>query len=188
MELLQQKATRMLADIRRYPGSRRQHPFLTAVARILPPRAPYRLRPFRRPRRRRKPLADSPNRRIRNEQFRGYADYMATPQFAAAVDRLLAIGGRTAVMCAERCDDDRDHSHDCNAKRSPPGPDARVVLDARWSLSENGRVDVTRHEHIAVDIASLDSTNIASGMSRALASLADRIRPHRAITVSTSNS
>ena len=47
------------------------------------------------------------------------------------------------------------------------GPDAKVVLDARWSG--------TSHEHIEVPIASLDSANVATGMSQALATLADRI-------------
>jgi uncharacterized lipoprotein YmbA len=47
------------------------------------------------------------------------------------------------------------------------GPDAKVVVDARW--------DRTRHERIEVPIASLDSANVASGMSQALATLADRI-------------
>lgn len=55
------------------------------------------------------------------------------------------------------------------------GPDAKVVLDGRWILKEPGRPDVTRHERITIDIASLDSANVASGTSRALASLADRI-------------
>ena len=55
------------------------------------------------------------------------------------------------------------------------GPDAKVVLDARWSVRQSGLPDVIRREHIAVDIASLDSTSIASGMSQALAVLADRI-------------
>ncbi len=55
------------------------------------------------------------------------------------------------------------------------GPDAKVVLDARWTLRQSGLADVTRHERIDVGIASLDSGNIASGISRALAMLADRI-------------
>ena len=50
------------------------------------------------------------------------------------------------------------------------GPDTKVVLDAHWSVS-----GVARHERIEVPIASLDSTAIASGMSQALAALADRI-------------
>jgi uncharacterized lipoprotein YmbA len=55
------------------------------------------------------------------------------------------------------------------------GPDAKVVLDARWTLRQTGLADVTRRERIDIDIASLDSGNIASGISRALATLADRI-------------
>ena len=50
------------------------------------------------------------------------------------------------------------------------GPDQKVVLDARWKLD-----NVTHHESIAVDIPSLDSKNVATGMSQALAQLADRI-------------
>jgi uncharacterized protein (DUF488 family) len=36
-------------------------------------------------------------------QFQGYADHMATDEFAAGVARLLELAGerRTAVMCAE---------------------------------------------------------------------------------------
>jgi len=55
------------------------------------------------------------------------------------------------------------------------GPDAKVVLDARWTVRETGRPDVTRHDQITIDIQSLASANIATGMSRALATLGDRI-------------
>ena len=55
------------------------------------------------------------------------------------------------------------------------GPEARVSIDARWTLHESGRPDVAHHEQIAVDITSLDSVNIATGMSQALGVLADRI-------------
>jgi uncharacterized protein (DUF488 family) len=46
---------------------------------------------------------DSLNTGWRNTSFRGYADYMQTPQFAANLDRLLAISAEapTAIMCAE---------------------------------------------------------------------------------------
>jgi len=39
----------------------------------------------------------------RNASFRGYADYMQTPEFAAAADALAAEarGGGVAIMCAE---------------------------------------------------------------------------------------
>lgn len=51
-----------------------------------------------------------------------------------------------------------------------PGPDRVFVLDARWTLGE-----LTRHERITVETASLESADIAAAMSRALATLADRI-------------
>src|SRR6478736_1313775 len=46
---------------------------------------------------------DSPNGAWRNASFRGYADYMQTPEFAAAIDELLERGrhGDAAIMCAE---------------------------------------------------------------------------------------
>jgi len=46
---------------------------------------------------------DSPNGGWRNARFRGYADYMQTDEFAAAVDRLIgqARAASTAIMCAE---------------------------------------------------------------------------------------
>lgn len=51
----------------------------------------------------RKPLPDSGNTAWRNSGFRGYADYMATPEFSAALDRLVAVASerRAAIMCAE---------------------------------------------------------------------------------------
>ena len=51
----------------------------------------------------RKPRRDSINLGWRNESFRGYADYMQTPEFDAAIDALVARSDkqRTAIMCAE---------------------------------------------------------------------------------------
>ena len=39
----------------------------------------------------------------RNLSFRGFADYMQTPEFAAALDQLIGISRarRTAIMCSE---------------------------------------------------------------------------------------
>ena len=53
---------------------------------------------------RRKGSGDSPrNLGLRNESFRHYADYMATPEFHEAVGELLALARRkrTAYMCSE---------------------------------------------------------------------------------------
>jgi hypothetical protein len=46
---------------------------------------------------------DSVNAGWRNASFRGYADYMATEEFAKGIDRLveLAKAKRTVIMCAE---------------------------------------------------------------------------------------
>lgn len=46
---------------------------------------------------------DSPNGGWRNKSFRGYADYMQTEAFHAALDALIAESQRrrTAIMCAE---------------------------------------------------------------------------------------
>lgn len=51
----------------------------------------------------RHPLADSPNMGWRNESFRGYADYMQTPEFDEALAVLIErVEERTvAIMCAE---------------------------------------------------------------------------------------
>ncbi len=51
----------------------------------------------------RHPQAASPNTAWRNASFRGFADYMQTPEFAAALDTLMELAQRdqVAVMCAE---------------------------------------------------------------------------------------
>ncbi len=51
----------------------------------------------------RKTRKDSPNQGWRNASFRGYADYMQTPEFAAELEALVALasGARIAIMCAE---------------------------------------------------------------------------------------
>lgn len=47
--------------------------------------------------------ADSQNLGWRNASFRGYADYMQTPEFAEGLDRLLGLAAqqRCAILCAE---------------------------------------------------------------------------------------
>jgi uncharacterized protein (DUF488 family) len=52
---------------------------------------------------RRRPARDSANAGWKNTAFRGYADHMATQEFAEALDRLtdIAEGRRSATMCAE---------------------------------------------------------------------------------------
>ncbi|MEA3144138.1 MAG: hypothetical protein QOG31_1462 [Thermoplasmata archaeon] len=52
---------------------------------------------------RRKPVPGSTNTAWRNDQFKGYADHMATPEFQAGLQRLLGLAAEapTAVMCSE---------------------------------------------------------------------------------------
>ena len=99
MALLREHGVERLVDIRRYPGSRRlPHFSRDSLAAALPD---YIHMPELGGRR--KPLPDSPNDGWRNEQFRAYADYMATPEFRAAIDRLVALASEkpAAIMCAE---------------------------------------------------------------------------------------
>jgi uncharacterized protein (DUF488 family) len=49
----------------------------------------------------RKPVPGSPNVAL-DGAFRGFADHMATPAFARAIDELLAGAAPTAIMCAEK--------------------------------------------------------------------------------------
>ena len=93
----------LVADVRRYPGSRR-HPQFSAGALALSLAAAgigYVHLPELGGRR--SPSAHSTNTAWRHPSFRGYADYMETPAFAGGLSRLvqLAAGQRTAIMCAE---------------------------------------------------------------------------------------
>ena len=56
-----------------------------------------------------------------------------------------------------------------------PGPDRAVTMDVRWTLRTPGMADFSRREHIVAEIGSLDSVNVAGGLSSALGTLADRI-------------
>ena len=92
-----------IADVRRFPGSRRYPYFASdALAVTLPAHGiAYRWLPKLGGRRKVQP--GSPNTAWRNASFQGYADYTATPEFAEglAESLKLAAGKRTALMCAE---------------------------------------------------------------------------------------
>lgn len=100
---LQANHVDLLVDVRTVPRSRHNPQFnRDALAVSLPAsNIEYRHEPalggLRRPR------PDSINSAWRNLSFRGYADYMQTPEFNEALDALLAEGRdrRLALMCAE---------------------------------------------------------------------------------------
>ena len=103
VSMLGEAAIEALVDVRRFAGSRRNPQFSgDAMARALPG-AGIEYIPMPALGGRRTPRKDSPNTAWRNAGFRGYADYMDTPEFAEARHRLMAIARerRTAVMCAE---------------------------------------------------------------------------------------
>ena len=92
-----------VVDVRRFPGSRR-HPHFAHDAMtewLAGAGIAYLWLPALGGRRR--GVDDSPNRVLRNPQFRAYADHMATTEFAAGVDELLDVASRAAaaVMCSE---------------------------------------------------------------------------------------
>ncbi len=101
LELLGNHAIRCLVDIRRYPGSRRFPHFGSAALAQSLDAAGIAYEHCADLGGRRRPSPDSPNKGWRNDAFRAYADYMATPEFRSAIDRLLASESSTVIMCAE---------------------------------------------------------------------------------------
>jgi uncharacterized protein (DUF488 family) len=101
VELLREHGIERLADIRRYPGSKRYPHFSRQSLEIELPANGIAYIHMPELGGRRKPRPGSPNTAWRNEQFRAYADYMATDEFRHAVDQLLPAPAATAIMCAE---------------------------------------------------------------------------------------
>lgn len=103
LALLTGHGIEVLVDVRRYPGSRRHPQFSREVlARSLEEAG---IRYVHEPDLggRRKASPDSPHTAWRVEAFRGYADHMETPEFAAALERLMRRAENQAVviLCAE---------------------------------------------------------------------------------------
>jgi uncharacterized protein (DUF488 family) len=103
LKILRENGCTLLADIRTVPRSRHNPQFGQdeLVPALDAAGIAYRwlkaLGGLRRPR------PDSINTAWRNTSFRGYADYMQTPEFASAVDELLGLGAerQTVILCAE---------------------------------------------------------------------------------------
>jgi uncharacterized protein (DUF488 family) len=101
--LLKDNRIEVLADVRRFPGSRRYPHFNGENLRGFLSQHAIVYEHLPELGGRRTARKDSPNTAWHNEAFRGYADYMMTDEFTSAATRLLdlAAGRRTAVMCAE---------------------------------------------------------------------------------------
>jgi uncharacterized protein (DUF488 family) len=103
IQALKDNVCRLLIDVRSIPRSRRnpqfKQPALFAGLEAAGIAAVWRQGLGGR----RHTHKDSINRGWRNESFRGYADYMQTPEFATEVDWLMSLPhfNATAIMCAE---------------------------------------------------------------------------------------
>jgi len=101
--ILKSFAIEALVDVRSFPGSRRYPHFNKEHLResLSSEGIEYLHWPELGGRRRARP--DSQNLAWRNESFRGYADYMETENFRAAIEQLVefASAKRCAIMCAE---------------------------------------------------------------------------------------
>ncbi|HEY2082247.1 MAG TPA: DUF488 domain-containing protein, partial [Verrucomicrobiae bacterium] len=101
--LLGSQRIQLLADVRRFPGSRRLPHFNQENLSKSLAEAGIDYVHFPELGGRRKALANSPNTVWRNEAFRAYADFMMTEEFRGGIARLLELARqkRTAIMCAE---------------------------------------------------------------------------------------
>ena len=103
LRMLRAHSIDLLVDVRTMPRSRQNPQFNreTLPAGLAAAGVDYRHMPglggLRHPRK------DSINTGWQNASFRGYADYMQTPEFERNLDELIALGAThtTAIMCAE---------------------------------------------------------------------------------------
>jgi uncharacterized protein (DUF488 family) len=103
LDALRSADIQRVVDVRMFPQSRR-HPHFNRdrlAATLLEAGIAYTHMPSLGGRR--TPLEGSTNLGLKDEGFRGFADFMATPPFERALRELLtgAREGRTAIMCAE---------------------------------------------------------------------------------------
>jgi uncharacterized protein (DUF488 family) len=93
----------VVADVRRFPGSRRHPQFGSDALHAGLADAGIDYRHFVALGGRRRPKPDSPNTAWRSEAFRGYADHLADADYREAFDQVCALARerRCALMCAE---------------------------------------------------------------------------------------
>jgi len=103
VELLRHHQIEAIADVRRFPGSRRLPQFGEAALREGLEANGLHYQWIEELGGRRRPLKDSSNLAWRNSSFRGYADHLRSDEFDRGLQRLLEMAAqrRTAMMCAE---------------------------------------------------------------------------------------
>jgi uncharacterized protein (DUF488 family) len=103
VDVLSEAGIRVLADVRSVPGSRRHPQFGRSALSSSLAEAEIEYVHLRGLGGRRDALPDSPHVALKVDAFRGYADHMASDEFAADYAHLVAVA-RTktaAFMCAE---------------------------------------------------------------------------------------
>ncbi|WP_444816635.1 DUF488 domain-containing protein [Stutzerimonas frequens] len=103
IQLLRHHQIEAIADVRRFPGSRRLPQFGEAALREGLEANGLHYQWIEELGGRRRPLKDSSNLAWRNSSFRGYADHLRSDEFDRGLQRLLEMAAqrRTAMMCAE---------------------------------------------------------------------------------------
>ena len=103
IDMLTAHGIHTVADIRSIPGSRKYPWFNSGPLSATLRAADIEYESLRELGGRRRPSRQSVNTAWRNASFRGYADYMQTPEFHAGIERLLALAAAhaTVIMCAE---------------------------------------------------------------------------------------
>lgn len=101
--LLQAHGVTGVADVRKFPQSRRHPHFSRESLSALLPAHGIAYEHFPGLGGRRTPQPDSPNTGWRHPSFRAYADHMRTAEFREAIEALLTFAQKflAAVMCAE---------------------------------------------------------------------------------------
>lgn len=101
--MLKSNEINVIADIRRFPMSRRLPHFNKDALQQSLKESNIDYIHFEGLGGRRSPVKNSHNTGWRNSSFRGYADFMETPEFAESISQLMEIAGRQrlAYMCSE---------------------------------------------------------------------------------------
>ena len=156
--LLEENGIKIVADVRRLPGSKRYPQFNREMLAKSLKEHGIRYEHFPELGGRRKAKKDSHNTAWRNASFRGYADHMETEEFSRGIERLFDLAnkfGPAAIMCAEavwwRChralisDHSKTHGvevvHIVDANKTEPHPYTSAARFVGGKLSYAGNRD-----------------------------------------------
>jgi uncharacterized protein (DUF488 family) len=103
LQLLSHYRVEAVADVRRFPGSRRHPQYSSATLRTALAEHEIAYQWLAALGGRRRPRSDSPNTAWRNAAFRGYADHIGSAEFGDGLATLLEFSARqrTTLLCAE---------------------------------------------------------------------------------------